>query len=94
MREKKGYFRAWLLAVALVLPVIGTACPEHHYYRVYDAYHNDYHRWDDHENVYYQQWAVETHRDQHRDFRKLNQDEQKEYWKWRHNHPDNDHDHH
>ncbi|HXP86657.1 MAG TPA: hypothetical protein VN841_18145 [Bryobacteraceae bacterium] len=34
------------------------------------------------------QIPVETHRDPHRDFRKLNRDEQQEYWKWRHDRPD------
>ncbi len=57
-------------------------------YRVYDPYYHDSHRWDDHETVYYNQWVVETHRHAHKDFRKLNRDEQKEYWTWRHNHPD------
>ena len=59
----------------------------HSTYRVYDPYHNDYHRWDNHETVYYHQWVVENHRDD-RDFRKLNKDEQKRYWDWRHEHHD------
>jgi hypothetical protein len=69
-----------------------VGCAEHRY-RTYDPYYNDYHRWDDHERVYYNQCVVETHRDPHRDYRKLNKDEQKEYWTWRHNHEERDHDH-
>jgi hypothetical protein len=41
------------------------------------------------EVVYYQQWETDTHRD-HRDFRRRKDDEQKEYWTWRHS---QDHDH-
>ena len=89
----RGYVGSLLLSAVLAAPLVNTGCAEHHYYRAYDPYHNDYHRWDNNEVVYYNQWTVETHRDQHRDYRKLNKDEQKEYWNWRHDH-DRDHDHH
>jgi hypothetical protein len=74
-----------LLSAVLAAPLLTTACAEHHYYRAYDGYYNDYHRWDDHEVVIYNQWIVETHRP-HRDFRKLSREEQREYWEWRHRH--------
>lgn len=80
------------LAAALASSVAGIACAEHHSYRVYDPYYTDYHEWNSNEVVYYNRWAGETHRDPHRDFRKLPPDEQKEYWTWRHNHGDHDHD--
>ena len=67
--------------------MITTGCAEHGYYRVYDPYYHDYHRWDDHETVYYNQWARENHHE-NKDFRKLNKDEQKQYWDWRHSHGD------
>jgi len=89
----RGYVGSLLLSAVLAAPLVTTGCAEHHYYRAYDPYHNDYHRWDNNEVVYYNQWTVETHRDQHRDYRKLNKEEQKEYWNWRHDH-DHDHDHH
>jgi hypothetical protein len=53
-------------------------------YRVYDPYRGDYHVWDSGEGVYYNQWAVETHHDPHRDYRKLKREDQSAYWKWRH----------
>jgi hypothetical protein len=82
-----------LLAAAFFAPVLTTGCGERHY-RAYDPYYNDYHRWDRHENVYYQQWVVENHRD-NRDFRRLDHDQQKQYWDWRHSHhEDHDRDHH
>jgi hypothetical protein len=73
------------VAGALVTPLVTTGCGGH---RVYDPYYSDYHRWDSHENVYYQQWIVEGHRDPHRDYKHLNKDEQKQYWDWRHSHGD------
>src|SRR5258708_14411575 len=85
-----------LLAAALASSAAGIACAEHHAYRVYDPYYTDYHVWNDNEIVYYRQWSDESHRDHARDFRKLPPEEQKEYWTWRHNHGDHDHekDHH
>jgi hypothetical protein len=93
MIREYRHFPTLLLAVALASPLVTAGCAEHHYYRVYDPYYHDYHRWDDHEVVFYNQWAVETHRDTHRDFRKLHDNEKKEYWNWRHSHGDHDHDH-
>lgn len=87
MRRKHPHLGSLLLALALVAPLATTSCAEHRH-RVYDPYYNDYHRWDDHEVVYYNQWTVETHRDSHRDFKHLNDNEKKEYWTWRHAHPD------
>jgi hypothetical protein len=75
------------LGVALLSPVLLTGCAEHATVRVYDPYYNDYHAWNDHEVVYYRQWVAETRRP-YRDFRKLPPPEQREYWAWRHNHPD------
>jgi hypothetical protein len=50
--------------------------------RVYDPYHNDYHAWNQEEAGNYARWETETRRE-HRDFNQRN-DEQKEYWTWRH----------
>jgi len=75
-------------AIALPLAFNGCAARVGVGYRTYDPYYRDYHHWDDHETVFYNQWAVETHHDPHRDFHKLNKHEQQDYWKWRHDHPD------
>ncbi len=77
----------FLLAVALFAPVLINGCAARASYRVYDPAFQDYHVWDANEGVYYQRWEVETHRD-HRDFRKRDGGEQKEYWNWRHSHND------
>ena len=91
MDSSSRLVRSLCLAVALASTVMGIACAEHHYYRVYDPYYSDYHVWNHDEVVYYNQWATEYHRDPHRDFRKLPPEEQKEYWTWRHSHGDHDH---
>jgi hypothetical protein len=77
-----------LCSCALILLALTTVGCAHRYY---DSYHNDYHRWDHQEQVYYNQWTVENHIDPHRDYNHLSKDEQKRYWDWRHEH---DHDHH
>jgi hypothetical protein len=82
-----------LLAGVLASSLAGLGCSEHHYYRVYDPYYTDYHQWNGDERYYYREWANETHRDVHRDFRKLPPRDQKDYWTWRHNHGDHDRDH-
>ena len=91
MKSRYGFIGSLLLA-AVMSCVLGTACA-HHYYRVYDPYYSDYHVWNQGEVVNYDQWAHETHRDPHRDFRQLPPEEQKEYFSWRHSHGDHDHEH-
>lgn len=87
MRFLKHYLVSFALITALVAPVViaGCAARVETGYRVYDPYYGDYHVWDNSEVVYYQQWEKETHR-RHEDFRKRDQEEQREYWEWRHNH--------
>ena len=57
MSSGPRYLSLIFLAGALVTPLVTTGCA----HRVYDPYYSDYHRWDNHENVYYQQWVVEYH---------------------------------
>ncbi len=85
MHRGSRYLSLIFLASALATPLVTTGCATH---RVYDPYYSDYHTWDRNENVYYQQWIVENHRDPHRDYKHLNKDEQKQYWDWRHSHGD------
>jgi len=85
MIRKQGFIRSLCLVCALACAALCTACM-HRPYKAYDSYYNDYHRWDDREADYYRQWCSETHRDAGLDFRKLSNDDQEEYWKWRHQH--------
>lgn len=67
-------FSRLLLAAAIALPALTTGCAVHA--RVYGPG----------EEVYYTQWEHESHRD-HVDYEKRKDAEQKEYWRWRHDHP-------
>ncbi len=85
--------RTTLSTLILAFGLLATGCAEHHY-RVYDPYYSDYHEWGPGETVYYNQWYSENyHNAPHRDYKKLNKEEQHKYWDWRHQHGDHDHDH-
>jgi hypothetical protein len=91
------YLGLLLLGVILIAPVGIQAkdrddhnCPNHGYY---DRDHKDCHGWDDHEGRAYQSWE-ETQHKTHREFSKLKNRERSEYWKWRHEHLDDDKDRH
>ena len=75
------------MAIAIASPVFVAGCAERATVRVYDPYYGDYHVWDDHEVVYYRRWIVETDRP-YREFGALPPEERREYWNWRHHHPD------
>jgi hypothetical protein len=80
-----GYFTS----CALILLVMATTGCAHRYY---DNDHNDYHRWNRNETVYYNQWVIESRIEPHRQYRDLSREDQKRYWEWRHNHHDHDRD--
>src|SRR5579863_678690 len=62
--------------------------------RVYDSYHKDYHVWDDAEDHVYRGW-LETRHEAYVDYNRLKGKEQREYWKWRHEHQEHEeHEHH
>lgn len=83
-------FRCLLAAAMLAAPVVFTGCSGQVGvgvgFRTYDPYYRDYHVWNPSEQTYYNRWAVETHHDPHRDFRKMKKGDQQAYWKWRHDH--------
>lgn len=85
MRSVFRQFAPALLSAAMASTTLLSGCTVHA--RIYDPYYHDYHAWNDHEVVYYGQWERETHRD-HVDFKKRKDADQKEYWTWRHDHPD------
>jgi hypothetical protein len=71
------------LGATLILCLAGAGCAAR--VRVYDEYHSDYHHWDHNEDVVYRQYWVGRNQP-YRDYSKLNKDEQKDYWDWRHSH--------
>lgn len=70
-----------LVLVALIVTILSAGCRDR------GAYHDPYYH-DDHpvasEQPIYNRWEQETHRT-HLDLNKRSQDEQKQYWDWRHN---------
>ena len=93
MRHTHRYITSLFLAAALMAPVAIMAAPVPQdasvQVRVYDRDHKDYHNWDDHENRAWGIFLTNNHRRNH-EFAKANRREQREYWNWRHAHPDND----
>jgi hypothetical protein len=88
--------RTTLAGLTLAMGLLATGCAEHRYSRVYDPYYSDYHQWGPGEDAYYHRWYGETYHDRgYRDYRRLNRNEQRNYWNWRHDHrSDHDRDDH
>lgn len=57
--------------------------------RYYDKDGGDYHQWNQHEDQVYHQYVTDNHK-KDQDFAKTNPTEKKDYFKWRHDHPDQD----
>ena len=70
-----------ILLVAMLGPSVGCAA------RIYDEPRGDYHRWDRREEISFRAYLGERGR-AYVEFRRLNPGEQREYWEWRHAHPD------
>ncbi len=106
MQRVHRYLGSLLLGAALVAPLAVTAIssPEdrkedkreekERERRYYDRDHKDYHTWNDREDGSFRRWMDERRDQSHRGFAQLKHKEQSEYWKWRHEHPDNDGDRH
>ena len=73
--------------VAILAPLTMRA-EDHHDKRYYDNDHRDYHTWNDHEDRAYRMYLGEQHRD-YRDFAVVNAGQRRDYFWWRHEHPDN-----
>ena len=84
MHRVSRYVSHLLMATALLAPLAASGCAAR--VRYYDEYHSDYHHWDDHEDRTYRVWLRERHYEW-REFNRLNRDEQRDYWNWRHDHP-------
>ena len=87
----RRYLGTMLLGSVLTMPVILRADDEHHEahraQRYYDRDAKDWHEWNDRENRAYRHY-MEERREQYRDFGRLNRERQRNYWRWRHEHPD------
>jgi hypothetical protein len=89
MNRAYRFISSFVLAAALVAPVaIVAASPQVSVqFRAYDRDHRDYHNWDDREDRAYRSYLAEQHR-AYRDFRHQKRGVQRNYWNWRHSHPD------
>jgi hypothetical protein len=74
-------------ALAAPVSIMAAPAPQAVQVRVYDRDHKDYHNWDDNENRHWGIFLTENHRNPH-EFRKAHRSEQRQYWNWRHSHPD------
>ena len=86
MHRRNRYFGVLIIATAFLLPIavsIGCAGRATYGTRVYDPYYRDYHPWNDSEVVLYRQYWAER-RQPYRDYRKLDRNERRDYWEWRH----------
>jgi hypothetical protein len=77
----------FLLGAAWLVPVAARA-EDHHDKKYYDRDGHDYHTWNDHEDRAYRLYLGEVHRD-YVVFPKVSRSHQTEYFRWRHQHPDN-----
>jgi type III secretory pathway component EscR len=83
------YLSALVLGAALLAPVALKADDNHHQNKVkryYDRNARDYHEWNDNESRVYRQYQQDQH--QNREFNRANRQQQSDYWRWRHLHPD------
>jgi hypothetical protein len=78
---------AFCAGAALIAPVAMRA-DDHHDKRYYDKEGHDYHTWDNQEDKAYRVYLGEQHQG-YREFGKRKAPEQREYFKWRHDHPNN-----
>jgi hypothetical protein len=76
-----------LLGASLITPVALRADDSHHDRRYYDRNARDYHVWNSQEDRAYRAYLVEQHRE-YRAFPRVKVVRQREYFRWRHEHPD------
>ena len=79
------FFCVALLSAALIAPVAARAEDTPRSY--HDKKHNDDHEWNNHEDQAYRIYAKENHR-KYREFSGLKENDQQNYWNWRHEHSD------
>jgi hypothetical protein len=86
MSRIKRFLSSTFVSTGFLIALVSFGCAAH--VRVYDDYHSDWHTWDHNEDVVYRSYWTGRH-EPYRDYNKLNKDEQKDYWNWRHSHSDN-----
>ncbi len=86
MQQNRSYRRSLIVAATLASAVLGGAgCVAR--VRLFDADHQDYHRWDGREDRAYRRYLSERH-EEYRGVSSLSDEDQRNYWRWRHTHQD------
>ena len=76
---------ALLLTASMLMPVAGFARDR----RYYDTDARDCHVWSHDEDRAYHHWLMEERREaRFRTYNHLRAEQQRDYWRWRHAHPD------
>jgi hypothetical protein len=83
----RRYLSTFLLGAAMCVPVVMQAADDHPK-RYYDRDKRDYHEWNEQEERAYRHWLQEERHGEYHPWAKARRDEQREYWRWRHEHPD------
>lgn len=78
---------ALLVGASLIAPV-ATQAANHPDKRYYDKQAHDYHTWNGQEDRAYRVYLTEQHQT-YREFQRTKPVQQRAYFKWRHQHPDN-----
>ena len=76
---------AFLPATALAEDKKEKKHKQTHDTRFYDREHRDYHAWNTDEDHLYREWLAGRH-DRYRVFPRMNRNQQRAYWQWRHDH--------
>ena len=76
-----------LFVGATLIAPVAVRAEDHHDKRYYDRDGRDYHTWNNQEDRAYRVYLGEQHRD-YRDFGRVKVVQQREYFRWRHQHPD------
>lgn len=90
------YIGSLMLGAALLAPAIASAQDRDRYDRrdaprYYDPYRRDYHTWNNGESDWYRRWLRERPME-YREFARLNRRQQADYWRWRHEREEHEHD--
>lgn len=96
MHRAYRYVSSLFLAAALQAPAasLAKAGPQDNkredndHTRYYDRDHRDFHYWDDREDRAYRRYLTEQHRG-YLKFSSTSITVHRQYWNWRHSHPDN-----
>ena len=81
-------FFSLLLGASMVTWTPGSSlrADDRRYYR--DREHHDRHEWNEAENRAWRHWIVEQRRREYHDWARANARERRDYWRWRHEHPE------